>query len=533
MKISSSMVGFNSQHETLVNETLNSQREEMVRQTSIGADGSPLGIGASVDLSYEARMRSGQSSHVNTSSVVKSADDTQTIATKHNTASLVETVLQHKLSIEKESGLNFAPLLQLEIEPVQLTESQALEYQDIQELSIGDLATASEALNVNITNVEALTFQPRFNVEEARVNIHEQRVYTEQEKLNVASQGVITTEDGREINFLMELEMAREFELEENFSSEFQSRTMIDPLVINLDGGAAGLSSGSFTFDLDADGTTEEISFARQGSGFLALDKNNDGQINDGSELFGTQGQNGFSDLAQYDADGNRWIDENDEIFNDLKVWSRDADGNDQLVSLKEAGVGAIYLGSTSSTFELKDDQNNSLGEVKRTGVFLMEDGAVGSIQELDLAIHGESADTPADAGLADRITEESAGFEEQAEATQSVQIRIGEPPSVSPEVRAEQAERMRASAEKLQETRVYAEASSEKVVQSSSKEDEPITLLQHLDASRLDMLERLHSKTEVQIEHEYERYDYLSDIIDRLKVQQEKADSRSLEINA
>ena len=65
----------------------------------------------------------------------------------------------------------------------------------------------------------------------------------------------------------------------------------------------AEVSDQTFYFDLDADGKEEEISVLN-GSGYLALDKNGDGTINDGSELFGTRNGDGFADLAQYDEDG-------------------------------------------------------------------------------------------------------------------------------------------------------------------------------------------------------------------------------------
>ena len=90
-------------------------------------------------------------------------------------------------------------------------------------------------------------------------------------------------------------------------------------------------------------------------SGFLALDKNSDGIINDGSELFGTKTGNGFSELAEYDSDGNGWIDENDEVYDQLKVWVKDENGKDTLLSLKEANVGAICLGSSKTTFHVTE----------------------------------------------------------------------------------------------------------------------------------------------------------------------------------
>ena len=75
---------------------------------------------------------------------------------------------------------------------------------------------------------------------------------------------------------------------------------------------------------------------------FLALDKNGDGRMNDGSELFGTASGDGFKDLAAYDEDGNGWIDENDSIYSQLKIWTKDENGKDHLIDLKDADVGAI-----------------------------------------------------------------------------------------------------------------------------------------------------------------------------------------------
>lgn len=95
----------------------------------------------------------------------------------------------------------------------------------------------------------------------------------------------------------------------------------------------------TFFFDIDCDGVEDEISKLISGSGFLALDQNGDGIINDGSELFGTQSGNGFADLAKFDSDGNGFIDENDEIFDRLKIWCMDENGQPHLYSLKEKGV--------------------------------------------------------------------------------------------------------------------------------------------------------------------------------------------------
>ena len=201
------------------------------------------------------------------------------------------------------------------------------------------------------------------------------------------SSGVARTKDGREIQFNVTVEMSRAFcEKYESFTQE--NVVVTDPLVINIDSDIADVTDMKFLFDIDADGELDEISFAGNGSGFLALDKNGDGVINDGSELFGTKSGNGFADLVAYDEDGNGWIDEADSIFNDLKIWMKDKDGNDVLLSLKDADVGAIYLGSADTEFSLKSGaDHHTNGIVRRTGIYLKENGGVGTVQQIDLAV--------------------------------------------------------------------------------------------------------------------------------------------------
>lgn len=169
---------------------------------------------------------------------------------------------------------------------------------------------------------------------------------------------------------------------------QVQNYVKTDPLMINLDTNVGHVSEQKFYFDLDADGKEENISFAGKGSGFLALDKNGDGKINDGSELFGTKSGDGFRDLAEYDEDKNGWIDENDSIFGKLRVWTKDKDGRDYLMDLKQADVGAIYLGNKDTQFSLKDDSNQLNGEIKKTGIYLREsNGTAGTLNHVDLVL--------------------------------------------------------------------------------------------------------------------------------------------------
>lgn len=178
----------------------------------------------------------------------------------------------------------------------------------------------------------------------------------EQEDTSFSTVGTVRTKDGREIHFNVNVNMSRrceEYYREELNVAQF---ALYDPLVINLDTDATELSDQTFYFDLDADGEEEEISMLK-GSGYLALDKNGDGIINDGSELFGTGNGDGFADLARYDEDGNGWIDENDSIWSKLKIWCKDEKGNDVLYKLSDKGVGAICLQNVSTDFTLQETE--------------------------------------------------------------------------------------------------------------------------------------------------------------------------------
>ncbi len=182
--------------------------------------------------------------------------------------------------------------------------------------------------------------------------------------------------------------MSRELLQHREFSLQLGG-ALKDPLVISFDGKAAELSQERFEFDLTLDGQQELIPKLAGNAAFLALDRNGDAHINDGSELFGATTGDGFAELAEHDDDGNGWIDENDAIFEHLQLWLKPGEGNSQqLISLKDAGLGAIYLGNADTPFTL----NGSLGEerlgvIRSSGIYLSEQGKAGLIQQVDLSV--------------------------------------------------------------------------------------------------------------------------------------------------
>jgi len=100
-------------------------------------------------------------------------------------------------------------------------------------------------------------------------------------------------------------------------------------LAVQISYKASGLGNTKFLFNLDS--VKEDLPMIRPGSGFLALDLNNDGIIINGNELFGPRTGNGFAELSVYDEDGNNLIDENDPVYDQLSVWTINQQGNEVL----------------------------------------------------------------------------------------------------------------------------------------------------------------------------------------------------------
>lgn len=213
----------------------------------------------------------------------------------------------------------------------------------------------------------------------------------EQESVSFQAKGTVKTSDGKSISFGIDVAMSQSFQrvfygkasVENNMAAAV---AMSDPLVINLNQNVADFDDMHFYFDLDCDGEEEKLSGLASGSGFLALDKNNDGCINDGNELFGAKSGDGFADLSAYDEDQNGWIDENDHIWSKLKIWCINGNGEPELYGLTEKGVGAICLANLGTDMTLRGQSGQVQGAIRKTGVFLYENGTAGTIQHLDIA---------------------------------------------------------------------------------------------------------------------------------------------------
>ena len=151
-----------------------------------------------------------------------------------------------------------------------------------------------------------------------------------------------------------------------------------DPLILDLDGNGIDITSlkDGQLFDIDGDGTLDQTAWIKGADALLALDRNGDGEINDGRELFGDQhgAKDGFAELSKFDDNLDGLIDQQDGIFSSLVLLR--ADGSQQ--GLADAGIKSISLAMVTPI-----DKRLIGGDLVAQSKFERDDGSTGHIGEV------------------------------------------------------------------------------------------------------------------------------------------------------
>ena len=166
------------------------------------------------------------------------------------------------------------------------------------------------------------------------------------------------------------------------------------PLILDLDGDGVEADALAF-FDHEGDGWTELSRWANEDDGVLVWDKNNDGVINDGSELFGNntvlangrKAAHGFAALADLDDNGDGVIDASDAAWTELRVmrWTDDNnndikdDGEESLVTLDSLAIESLNTGFTNSDY-VDESGNEHRQEGGYTKTITNDDGTTETI---------------------------------------------------------------------------------------------------------------------------------------------------------
>jgi hypothetical protein len=156
-------------------------------------------------------------------------------------------------------------------------------------------------------------------------------------------------------------------------STDQRAALTASPLILDLNGDGVhtlGIGAG-VQFDIRADGRKVNTGWVGSGDGLLALDRNGDGVINDGGELFGTatstskggKAADGFAALGELDSNRDGVVDSKDAQYGKLRVWiDANADGVSQAGELQT--LAALNIASLSVTAQASDvlDQGNWIG---------------------------------------------------------------------------------------------------------------------------------------------------------------------------
>ncbi len=160
-----------------------------------------------------------------------------------------------------------------------------------------------------------------------------------------------TAKTGTTQNTSVEVQMEFSFSFEGKVAIVGQQVQQSDPVMLDLDGDGLELShySDGAIFDITGSGQAVKTAFVKGGDAFLALDRNRDGIINSGKELFGDQNgaANGYEELRKLDSNADGRIDQKDQGFADLLLFRDNGNGKTdkgELISLSAAGIESISL---------------------------------------------------------------------------------------------------------------------------------------------------------------------------------------------
>lgn len=197
-----------------------------------------------------------------------------------------------------------------------------------------------------------------------------------QQTTSLQFQGQFVVRNGEEVRVIESRLAATE---------ETQQVQSAEPLVFDLDGDGLELTTvqNGVRFDIKGDGQEVKTAFITGDDAFLALDRNGNGTIDSGKELFGDQhgAANGIEELRKFDDNHDGYIDSNDAVYDQLRLFvDKNGDGvsqKDELLTLEEEEISRISLYAkeenqrisgnymaASTYYERNNGSRNRIGEM-------------------------------------------------------------------------------------------------------------------------------------------------------------------------
>jgi hypothetical protein len=187
------------------------------------------------------------------------------------------------------------------------------------------------------------------------------------------------------------------------FASAQRAILRRDPLTLDLHGDGletVSAQNSGVLFDHAGDGIREGTGWVLSDDGFLVLDRNANGTIDTGAELFGDStplsgggnAADGFAALRQEDTNSDGVVNATDARWNDLRIWrDLNQDGNSQegeLFTLASLGIASINVAATENSQVLSNGNRIAdLGTFTRTDGSSGAAGSVGDMADIDLSV--------------------------------------------------------------------------------------------------------------------------------------------------
>ncbi|SFD04082.1 hypothetical protein [Pseudoalteromonas denitrificans] len=183
-----------------------------------------------------------------------------------------------------------------------------------------------------------------------------------------------------------------QFNLTEKQSSisqiEVSAIQLKDPLIIQYGSASlSGLNGETSQIDINQDQQKDSLPMFSGNVGYLVHDKNQNGQADNGTELFGPNTGSGFNELSKLDQNNNGFIDPEDKAFDKLYIWHVNDSGDEVWIKLSDTKIEGILLNSTETPFNFFDKQNQLQAKMTHSSIALSNSGDVFGVHEIDIRV--------------------------------------------------------------------------------------------------------------------------------------------------
>jgi len=273
------------------------------------------------------------------------------------------------------SNSQISKLETADIAALTTTQFSALSYDQIQSLTTAQIAaiTGPQAAHLTAEQISAFT-----TVQIKAFEITDLAMFGSNQYLALSSEQ-LDAMSVAQINTLMTI-----------------SGNSVTPLVLDLNGDGVRTVSidAGVRFDISATGNSVAVGWASTHDGFLTFDRNQDGTINDGSELFGSatlladgsRAADGFAALKALDSDLNGVINAMDEHYQDLTVWT---DSNQDGISQATELTSLVSLGIKQlDTAAITDDRTDNGNWIGLSGSYTLDSGVTRELADVWLSMN-------------------------------------------------------------------------------------------------------------------------------------------------